>query len=1082
MDKWKYVKDSELFSVYLLALVEHINGSSKFLYGLGYPINGEVPKDKFFNYTISNNGPEKLQVNRLTCFLTGDKLKSFLDKIEEGKNLQTIAGELEIELDKKLTEELKGFHLKTKDYRHRPPVFLENKESINYYKLEPIASLASNPVICESIVNIEKEKVIDFDDGGYEQYDVMEFIKNILTDELSFKIPGPDIKRLGNFEVFSYPFESCKDVRPLTTKVLREGKDHQPTGVKINIKPGNFKNKVYLRCRTRNGQVIIGDQLKFIRDAEASQEITFPINEPCSDIEVTVWDASEIDNQPIKLLYEYRVPLMRSLSFDMGLIGLRGKLEDKWTKKLEKKSGGQKVNKKVERISRENFQIGGFDKDPWVPAGSELNRLFKHYFPEKSKAQFFSKGWQDENTFVKWFQDIAGKHKAKEVIIIDPYFDDEAVSKFLALAKYSDITYKVITDIGFRDSNIEDNIINGCKRAEPMLPPNIEIHGLFRKNRGTDQIFHDRFVLLFSENQLEQVYTLSNSLSGVAKNYPSVVVPVPDDVSHEIADYYLKLFNKCEAEGIPKVEVKLLWSQKKESVSTREKKVGKSGVEEFPGFDELTKVLFDSKEIPLDQIGDDYKLQIAENKQIRYKQFERLGKSLNSYLNHDRHKALKLWCGIANWSVRIPGHDRKKIFNWLNELDYREALTNVTKFCILESIEREFPIGVQNLRCDNENISIARNSFLPFTNMGQFAKSMLEYHFGRYHYIYSVSIAFKYLLSYNSEEAIDVLTRVIEQAKEKEGAVPTVDLAPCYIVISNCVNELSIKLSADMNHNEFRFLKIALQAEADVIRALSVAAISSYIVGGQRKLRDYGNEWVEALYYFDYLKDPMEKVHSLAWVAYECQVLRNQKNESSLLADKMEHIKKKTVEHFQEGFEDDTEFRSIMKKFSGPIEGSHSEDLCDVLKQLVECNKVSVEMAGDYIIKVLKEKVSTHLEYGNKYSLPVDSPFTYNVILCFCEISPQKASELEGELNTLINQAKRVLIEPFIKTRKYEKWKSSIETLCWCGAALLWLDNEKNNVKETFLNIYSLLQQHVDDFDDSFGLYDMFKKEVKDIG
>ncbi|WP_148206863.1 VPA1262 family protein [Natranaerobius thermophilus] len=1076
------MKDSELFSVYIISLVEHVNGYSKLLYGLGYPINGEVPKDKLFNYTISNNGPGKLQVNRLTCFLTGDKLKIFLDKMEEGKNLQTIAGELEIELDKKLTEELKGLHLKTKDYRHRPPVFLENKESVNYYKLEPIASLASNPVICESIINIEKEKVIDFDDGGYEQYDVMEFIKDTLKEEFSFKIPGPDIKRLGNFEVFSYPFVSSKDVKPLTTKVIKESEGYCLTGVKVNIRPGKFKNNVYLRCRTRNGQVIIGDQLKFVKCAETAQEITFPINEPCSDIEVTVWDASEIDNQPIKLLYEYRVPLMRSLSFDMGLIGLRGKLEDKWTKKLEKKSGGQKVNKKVERISRENFQIGGFDKDPWVPAGSELNRLFRYYFPEKSKAQFFSKGWQDENSFVKWFQDIIGKHKTKEVIIIDPYFDDEAVSKFLALAKYSDITYKVMTDIGFRDSNIEDNIINGCKQAEPMLPPNVEVHGLFRKNRGTDQIFHDRFVILFSENQLEQVYLLSNSLSGVAKNHPSVAVPVPDNVSHDIVEYYLKLFNQCEAEGIPKVEVKLLWPQKKDSASTRGKKVSENGVEEFPGFLELTKVLFDSKEIPLDQIGDDYKLQIAEKEQIRCKQFERLGKNIYYYLNYDKDKALKLWCGIANWVVRISDNDREKIFNWLNELDYREALTKVTKSCILESIEREFPIGVQNLKCNNENISIARNSFLPFTNMGEFAKSMLEYHFGRYHSIYSVSMAFEYLLSYNPEEAIDVLTRVIEKAKEKEGTVPTVDLAPCYIVISNCLNELSTKLSADMIRNDFRFLRIGLQAEADVIRALSAAAISSYIVEGQRKLSDYGNEWVEALYYLDCLKEPMEKVHSLAWVAYECQVLRNQKNDGSPLNDTMEHIKKKTVELWPEEFEDNTEFRLIMKKFSGPIEGSYSKDLCDVLKQLVESNKVSAEMVGDYIIKVLKEKISTHLEDGDKYYPPVDSVFTYNVILCFCEISPQKASELEGVLNTLINQSKRVLIRPFIKTRKYEKWKNSIETLCWCGTALLWLDNENNNVKETYLNIYSLLQQYVDDFDDSCGLYNMFKKEGEYVG
>jgi hypothetical protein len=208
--------------------------------------------------------------------------------------------------------------------------------------------------------------------------------------------------------------------------------------------------------------------------------------------------------------------------------------------------------------------------------------LFNENFPGKSDAYFFSKGWQDEDRFVKWLQGIVGKNSTYRVVLIDPYFDDEAVTKFIAMANYNDVAYEVITDVGFRDGAAEQ-IIETCKECKLIMPHDVKIYGLRRSGSGVAQIFHDRFLILFGESHLPVVYMISNSISGVSKKFPSVVVPVPPDVAIEIEEYYLKLVNGGTGTEMPEVVVELLWPLEAEKMDCACKEEFKYRVKDFPG-------------------------------------------------------------------------------------------------------------------------------------------------------------------------------------------------------------------------------------------------------------------------------------------------------------------------------------------------------------------------------------------------------------------------------------------------------------------------------------------------------------------
>jgi hypothetical protein len=144
------------------------------------------------------------------------------------------------------------------------------------------------------------------------------------------KIPGPDAERLGNFEIFSFPIEGNGDFSPIKIETIRENTDFLTIRtVKVSIKPDKFKGNIYLRCRLRNGNVIVADHIKLIHNANVAQDILFQTQENCSDIETSVWDADADADlpKPITLLYEHRVPLMRTMHLTMEMKGFQGKLE-----------------------------------------------------------------------------------------------------------------------------------------------------------------------------------------------------------------------------------------------------------------------------------------------------------------------------------------------------------------------------------------------------------------------------------------------------------------------------------------------------------------------------------------------------------------------------------------------------------------------------------------------------------------------------------------------------------------------------------------------------------------------------------
>lgn len=1065
MEKWQYIKEDKQYSIYLWILnIPNIN-ILKMLYGFAVPIKGSLPNNRWFSAKIEEHKEIEATIIRLSCYIKGKELKSFADMLLMGDSLRNISLGLGIN---NTPENYSKLALIKEHYRQRPPVFLETSYSASYYRqtLEPIASFADNPMICESLYNIDKIGLFQVN-GLTEPLELMVTIKNVLTKELSLRIPGPDSERLGNFEIFSFPFEENDDFSPIKIETIKEGTEHLTIRtVKVSIKPDKFKGNIYLRCRLRNGNVIVGDHLTLIHNADDAQDILFHSQENCSDIETTVWDADPDPQKPITLLYEHRVPLMRTMHLTMEMKGLQGKLETQWLKKLSRKSGGKSIHNHFERISRSFSEAGGHEDDPWVPAARTNTTLFNENFPDKSDAQFFSKGWQDEDRFVKWLQGIVGKNSTYKVVLIDPYFDDEAVTKFIAMANYNDVAYEVITDVGFRDGASEQ-IIGTCKECKLIIPHDVRIYGLRRSGSGTVQIFHDRFLILFGESQLPMVYMISNSISGVSKKFPSVVVPVPPDVAIEIEEYYRKLVHGGTEDEMPEVVVEPLWPLEADEMDCACKKEFKDRVKDFPGFEDLME-----EGAP----------QISQDEDERNRQFDSIGARLSHLLSKDEDEALKLWTGIANWSVRIPDSDRVELFQWFEGSLYKKTLIDVAGLCIKGAVNKPYPVGVLDMEYRTESISVAANSLAPFSDLRRLSDSLIEFHFDSdYPSVYSLSIAFEFLLMNDPNDAFETLNYVVKKMKDINGLQPTKIILPYYKAISTCLRVLALELVRRPENDAIALIKVGFGCNVTIVRAMCASAISYYLVK-----RDFFGEkriaYNTIIDLVNYIKSSVERTYALSWIAYDCQVLRNQKKDNSLVVNIMEYIKKKVVEDW-EALEEgsDQHLHPILKNFSGPLEGGHSDDICDILRKLVEKSIIQNQIAAEYLKNFLYKKINNHFEGGKGYYQDVDYKFTLNMILFLTSVAPESCSSLIGEIEKIVNKAKRQIIKPFARSLFYTEWTNSIETLCWCGIIIAncytRMENDQQKMETIFNDIFLLILPYKDDFSDNMGFLHNFLKE-----
>lgn len=438
-----------------------------------------------------------------------------------------------------------------------PPTLLEG--------LRPLTSpSSSDSVFVASAVRLHKVALFERDSEPLPGADEMARKSlEYLERQTGSAFTGVDCRRLGNIEWLSMPSTDAYENSfvTVTNDVSREGRTSTLWAVNVSVRPGMLPTgaQILVRCRlfVENG---VGSDTCLTTVVGSEKPLSFPVPAPVTRILVTIW---QVDDSGIgHIWFEHEVPLLREIALHMGLMGLHGNLESDWTRSLKSSRRDTRTRiDKVRSLGQVSYKTsaGGGDRDPWEQAERDIERLPRKLFPPKSGAHFFVRGWHDGAPgllgFVEWFRELTDDATVGTMLVADPYFDVTAIAELLARARGTHIEYVVLTNS--QVASKDDALVPSTGTPPPGSTPRAErlrracvdlsdILSRFRfklldlrsKGKGSEQLFHDRYILLFSrDGSLERAFQLSNSLQLSSKGSPLLVTPIPSDILERVGAY-----------------------------------------------------------------------------------------------------------------------------------------------------------------------------------------------------------------------------------------------------------------------------------------------------------------------------------------------------------------------------------------------------------------------------------------------------------------------------------------------------------------------------------------------------------------
>jgi len=464
----------------------------------------------------------------------------------------------------------------------RPIIFNEPNSFISRNKYEKnilTSPYKDVPSFTLSIINLNREKIVE--DGNS-----LVAILNYLKEETILPFTSSGCTRFGNIELINTQCSNEFESHYVEHKNIKEEvkidyqKEISCKKIKITIKPNtNTCNKnLLINCYLKNGQQVILDECKKVFHTEEEITIEFESQEQISDILISIWREEAIGFQ---IWYRNSVNLLREIVSNIGVVGISGTVKSDWLSTIEKSNSKTKEKiREAENISRASYNkmsIGNYKLDPWVASDKSFSKLVSSLLPEKSDAEFFSKGWDyEENShgaisFLEWFKKITGN--AQKVVIQDPFYDTVGL-EFLARTTNAKTEFVILTctQINSLDDNNENTNQtepNRALRIRNLIKSNsslfdslkLNVYDLRSSGGGDKNILHDRYILIFEESELRKGFHLSNSIQGATKKNPLLITLIPDNILQKVNNHLNRIIKETENNG--EIEIMSLYDYKK---------------------------------------------------------------------------------------------------------------------------------------------------------------------------------------------------------------------------------------------------------------------------------------------------------------------------------------------------------------------------------------------------------------------------------------------------------------------------------------------------------------------------------------
>ncbi len=366
---------------------------------------------------------------------------------------------------------------------------------------------------------------------------------NALESDLGIAFRDKDAYRIGCFDVATLqPW--LEDPPPvLIEAIMPDIETRQTAGVRqIQICRSDAFSKMrqfaHVVCFRDNNRRLI-DRLVVLAPGQHRSEL-IESSHPVERFEFSLF--SEAGD----LLHRDESIFFGGFQLTMGVQGRRLQIDDELTRKAnaqKKKDAfpyGQVTSVTHQRTSTMFAPVS----EQWMRHQSRMSEVCRLCFPSKSKDKWFSRSLDEEIGVLAHFDKLLGGGNICGAVLVDPFFGEDALRRFVLRLSSTDVKVTVITSWTSTDPDTGVRLGNptlALRKLEALLQntrqiinPSLKVINL---EKQSEQAFHDRYLLLYPREGDPQVYLLSNSVNGMAANWPFCMSLLADDVRQQAQAY-----------------------------------------------------------------------------------------------------------------------------------------------------------------------------------------------------------------------------------------------------------------------------------------------------------------------------------------------------------------------------------------------------------------------------------------------------------------------------------------------------------------------------------------------------------------
>ena len=342
------------------------------------------------------------------------------------------------------------------------------------------------------------------------------------VSELKLPFSGDFASHLGGFDLFRAPLH-LDSTNPIRIELIRET---DIGSYKLRVWRGELSTRPHIVCvRTKEDSELT---CAFAKNMEASIEpYDVPLSGGVDGYELTLFDA--VDASLVH--YEERY-IIREVRSNMSFLARTIVHKDSLVNKAA--AHGETA---VRRAQATNISHATHTRTVFDPTGLRAHTQALHIFlrgelGEQTQDRWMPSTFNAQLEVIDYLNTLMGGD-TQEAILVDPFFGEKALQEFLLRLSHAGLDLTVVTSWGRTDPDTgkrtpggkETALLEAQRRLAPLLrrifghiAPRLKLVNLVTSSGY--QAFHDRYLFVRSHNGENRVFLLSNSINGIAADWP----------------------------------------------------------------------------------------------------------------------------------------------------------------------------------------------------------------------------------------------------------------------------------------------------------------------------------------------------------------------------------------------------------------------------------------------------------------------------------------------------------------------------------------------------------------------------------